>query len=111
MKANPPWSLQDPFGDGGAVIHVRDLPSSIREDIEDAPFWKEVVAFASIPKSRLTRYNGQYVAIFHGDIVDNDRSEADLARRFYRNHGYVPVYIHRVGVEEALLDIEREVLS
>ncbi len=108
MRTNPPWSLQDPIGNGDAEILVRDLPASIREDIEDAPFWKEVVAFAHIPQSRLDTYNNQYVAVFHGDIVDNDRDEAKLAARFFRNFGYVPVYIHKVGVEEALLDIDSE---
>jgi len=111
MRTNPPWSLQAMNCDGDAVIPVRALPSSIREDIEDAPFWKEVVAFAHIPQKRLDRYNGQYIAIFKGDIVDNDRSEAHLAKRFYLTHGFVPVYIHKVGVEEALLDIDSEVLS
>ena len=92
--------------DGDQVILVRDLPASIREDIEDAPFWKEVVAFTHIPRSELDPHYGHYVAVYEGNIVDSDKDEADLAESFYRTFGYVPVYIHKVGVEDDVVDLD-----
>ncbi len=32
--------------------------------------------------------------------------EAELALRFYRTWGYVPVYIHKVGMKEGLVESE-----
>lgn len=94
---------KDPAGD--QYVSLADLPTLLREDLEDAPFWKEVVAFSQIPQSDLDPYYGQYVAIYEGNIVDNDADEGELALRFYRTFGYVPVYIHKVGVEDGLIDV------
>ena len=91
--------------DGDHYVSMADLPTLLREDLEDAPFWKEVVAFSQIPQSNLDPYYGQYVAIYEGNIVDNDADEGELALRFYRTFGYVPVYIHKVGVEDGLIDV------
>ncbi len=90
---------------GDQYVSMADLPNLLREDLEDAPFWKEVVAFSQIPQSDLDPYYGQYVAIYEGNIVDNDPDEGELALRFYRTFGYVPVYIHKVGVEDGLIDV------
>jgi len=72
----------------------------------DAPFWKEVEAFNQLPQITIDKYYGQYVAVYLGNIVDADPDEAELALRFYRTFGYVPVYIHKVGTEEGLVDTE-----
>ncbi len=94
------------LGTGQMVtIHLDSWPAVLREDIEDAPFWKEVVAFASLPQSALDPHFGKYVAVYGGNIVDSDHDEGALALRFWRTFGYVPVYIHKVGVEDALIDI------
>jgi len=91
---------------GDQVIPLKDLPASIREDIEDAPFWKEVVAFTHIPRSELDPHYGEYVAVYKGNIVDSDTDEAVLAERFFHAFGYVPVYIHKVGVEDDVVDLD-----
>lgn len=75
-----------------------------REDIEDAPFWEEVAAFNNIPQNIVDEHYGKYVAVYGGNIVDSDRDEGELALRFYRTFGYVPVYIHQVGTEDGLID-------
>ena len=77
-----------------------------RADLEDAPFWQEVEAFKLLPQPLIDEYYGQYVAVYHGNIVDSDLDEGELALRFYRTFGYVPVYIHKVGTEEGLIDTE-----
>ena len=75
-----------------------------RADLEDAPFWQEVEAFNRFPQPLIDEYYGQYVAVYNGNIVDSDRDEGELALRFYRTFGYVPVYIHKVGTEDGLVD-------
>ena len=75
-----------------------------RANLEDAPFWKEVAAFNSLPQMIIDNYYGKYVAVYQGNIVDADTDEGELALRFYRTFGYVPVYIHKVGTEEGLVD-------
>lgn len=77
-----------------------------RDSLDDAPFWKEVAAFNQMPSYQIDQYYGQYVAVYQGNIVDADPDEAELALRFYRTWGYVPVYIHKVGTEEGLVDAE-----
>lgn len=77
-----------------------------REDLEKAPFWKEVAAFRQMPRHVFMDYHGQYVAVYGGAIVDADPDEGKLALRFYRDFGYVPVYIHKVGVEDGLIEAE-----
>jgi hypothetical protein len=78
----------------------------LREDIEDAPFWKEVSAFNQLPQTLIDEYFGKYVAVYQGNIVDSDNDEGELALRFYRTFGYVPVYIHKVGTEDGLVDTD-----
>ena len=77
-----------------------------RADLDDAPFWQEVEAFNLLPQPLIDEYYGQYVAVYNGNIVDADPDEGELALRFYRTFGYVPVYIHKVGTEEGLIDTE-----
>jgi hypothetical protein len=96
---------EDPETGRDVFVQVTALPTILREDIEDAPFWKEVVAFANLPQSILDPYFGKYVAVYGGNIVDSDTDEGELALRFYRTFGYVPVYIHKVGVEDNLIDV------
>ncbi len=79
-----------------------------RATLEEAPFWKEVTAFNQMPQVLIDQYYGQYVAVYQGNIVDADFDEAELALRFYRTWGYVPVYIHKVGTEEGLVDADED---
>ena len=79
-----------------------------RATLEEAPFWKEVTAFNQMPQIQIDQFYGQYVAVYRGNIVDSDFDEAELALRFYRTWGYVPVYIHKVGTEEGLVDAEED---
>ena len=79
-----------------------------RQSLEEAPFWKEVTAFNQMSSYQVDQYYGQYVAVYQGSIVDADPDEAELALRFYRTWGYVPVYIHKVGTEEGLVDSEED---
>ncbi|MBV9849436.1 MAG: hypothetical protein JO250_07095 [Armatimonadetes bacterium] len=77
-----------------------------RDSLADALFWREVEAFNSLPQPLIDNYYGQYVAVYEGNIVDADPDEGELALRFYRTFGYVPVYIHKVGTEDGLVDAD-----
>ena len=93
-----------------AQVETTDISISampwLREDLEDAPFWREVSAFNQLPQSLIDEYYGKYVAVYRANIVDSDEDEGELALRFYRTFGYVPVYIHKVGTEDGLVDID-----
>jgi hypothetical protein len=80
------------------------IPPLKSAELDDVTFWNEVRAYASIPNTARERYAGKYVAVYHGDIVDSDAEEVSLVERFYRTFGYVPVLIHKVGIEDGVID-------
>lgn len=95
----------DTDSDKHVDVNVSNVPW-LREDIEEAPFWKEVSAFNQLPQTMIDEFYGRYVAVYQGNIVDSDTDEGELALRFYRTFGYVPVYIHKVGTEDGLVDTD-----
>jgi len=98
-------AVADPADGNHVNLNVSSVPW-LREDIEEAPFWKEVSAFNQLPQTVIDEYYGRYVAVYQGNIVDSDTDEGELALRFYRTFGYVPVYIHKVGTEDGLVDTD-----
>ncbi len=103
---NPNLTADDPELSSARALEAYLEMMRRRASLEDAPFWKEVAAFNGMPSYQIDQYYGQYVAVYQGNIVDADPDEAELALRFYRTWGYVPVYIHKVGTEEGLVDAE-----
>lgn len=55
------------------------------------------VAFEQLEPSLLATYQGKYVAIRNGKMIDSDENKMTLIRRVYEESGYGPVYIHKVG--------------
>lgn len=45
-------------------------------------------------------YNGKYVTVFQGVVVDCDEDKRSLAERVYTKYGYVPLYIDKVAPGE-----------
>src|ERR1035438_8822918 len=97
-----PDSDQDESFLSGPIIPLSSARFGAADDLENAPFWKEVSAFNEMPQPMIDVHYGRYVAVYQGNIVDSDPDEAELALRFYRTFGYVPVYIHKVGTEDGL---------
>lgn len=60
-------------------------------------FEKQREAFNKIPASELAPYQGQFVAVRNGVIVDSDYDPMELSRRFYERYGGMPVYKTRIG--------------
>ena len=48
----------------------------------------------------LSQYEGQYVAIHKGQVVDHDSDKLRLGLRVYRQFGYQPIYVQLVTREE-----------
>jgi len=44
----------------------------------------------------LSIYEGKYVAVLNGQVVDNDVDEGALMQRVYQTFGYQPVYVQWV---------------
>jgi hypothetical protein len=103
---NPSLSSPSPDSASHFPSTAYTATPSLQEDLDDAPFWKEVEAFNLLPQPLIDQYYGQYVAVYNGNIVDSDFDEGELALRFYRTFGYVSVYIHKVGVEDGLVDCD-----
>lgn len=69
----------------------------MRNDAE-AQFARERQAFWAMHPQLLATYEGQYVAIMHGRVVDSDRDERALVQRVYKTLGYQPMYVQYVTV-------------
>jgi Family of unknown function (DUF5678) len=80
------------------VIHNVDLDlkqeSSTSE--QDTRFAAERQAFWAMHAQLLKAYEGKYVAILNGKVVDCDDDKHALAKRLYRKFGYQPIYVQLV---------------
>ena len=67
-----------------------------RQAIQEA-FERERVAYAQLEESLRPQYEGLYVAIRGGQVVDSDADELTLITRVYERFGYGPMYVRKVG--------------
>jgi hypothetical protein len=80
------------------LIFIGDEPQRI--GLDDPDFLREESAFYRLLQDLYPAYEGRYVAIHEGIVVDADASSSVLARRFYNTYGDdAPVYIGYVGRE------------
>lgn len=63
-------------------------------------FEREKSAFTRLLPTLMPRYEGQFVAVHNGVVVDSDRSSSEVVRKFFRRFGDTNVYIGYVGREE-----------
>jgi hypothetical protein len=71
--------------------------ASLAHDGSNSGFEQQKAAFRRIPESERERYKGRFVVSRDGVIVDHDVDLVALSRRFFAQHGKVPVYITRIG--------------
>ena len=64
---------------------------------KDVQFLRDKQAFWAMQTELLQRYEGQYVAIYQGKVVDSDQDKIALALRVYQTYGYVPIFVHHVS--------------
>ncbi|MGA9351709.1 MAG: DUF5678 domain-containing protein [Anaerolineae bacterium] len=65
-----------------------------REDLE--AFEWERQAFEGLKPELLRAYQGQWVAIYQGKVVEAGEDRSQVLDRVYDRFGYVPVYVQQV---------------
>jgi len=53
----------------------------------------------------LRRYEGQFIALYHGRVVGNSTNDEELAGRIFNKLGDVPFYIVKVEKETTVYDL------
>jgi len=82
-------------------------PSPRRGPPELEAFERERQAFLRIREIHLDdpEFRGKFVAVYGGEIVDQDEDNRELAMRVYREHGYVPIYIGKIERERRVIEM------
>jgi len=62
----------------------------------EAKFASERQAFWAMHAQLVSMYEGKYVAVLHGQVVDSDGDERALVQRVYQKLGYQPMYVQLV---------------
>jgi hypothetical protein len=62
----------------------------------EAKFASERQAFWAMHSQLLPMYEGKYVAVLNGQVVDSDVDERTLVQRVYQKFGYQPMYVQLV---------------
>jgi hypothetical protein len=80
---------------------VPKLPNILAND----PLASEEEAFRRRRNQLLSRYEGQYIALYHGRVVGNSTDDEELADRMFKKFGDVPFYIVKVEKETTVYDL------
>ena len=68
------------------------------EEAEKAALFEaEKKTFWALREQLLAQYEGQYVAIHQGRVVDHDADKLRLGLRIYQRFGYLPIYVQLVS--------------
>lgn len=59
----------------------------------DAAFLREREAFNRLKPDLLRKHRGKYAAVYQGEVVEIGETTTEVARKVYREFGYVPIYI------------------
>jgi len=62
----------------------------------EAKFASERQAFWAMHAQLVSMYEGKYVAVLNGQVVDSDGDERALVQRVYQKFGYQPMYVQLV---------------
>jgi hypothetical protein len=101
----------EPFkeaGEGWVTLLRVDLPPLVPPSRpQPEVFETNRQAFLRIKDSLLDNpeYSGKFVAIYGGEIVDQDEDNRELARRVYSEHGYAPIYIGKIERERRVVEM------
>lgn len=64
----------------------------------EAKFASERQAFWAMHAQLVSMYEGKYVAVLNGQVVDSDGDERALVQRVYQKFGYQPMYVQLVAL-------------
>lgn len=84
-----------PEQEGIHTVVLEPQNRRIHSDAEEK-FARERQAFWAMHAHLLATYEGLYVAIVNGQVVDSDRDERTLVQRVYQTFGYQPLYVQYV---------------
>jgi hypothetical protein len=77
--------------------HVDGEEAFSRRKVSQQAFERERAAYEKLAESLRPQYEGLYVAIRDGQVVDSDADELALIARVYDRFGYGPLYVRKVG--------------
>lgn len=75
---------------------VLEQKSRVTHNDAEAQFACERQAFWAMHAQLLSMYEGKYVAVLNGQVVDSDVDERALVQRVYQKFGYQPMYVQLV---------------
>ena len=85
---------------GNVVSSTRTIYTPLNQmSQQEKEFNEQKQAFLSIPPIILAPYNGQYIVVHNGEILDSDSDLPTLTSRFFAENGDLPVYVTKVGEE------------
>jgi cell division protein FtsZ len=100
IKARTPTSIQEStpslIKTGGVVMKQAE------EVIE---FQQAIAFFKANQQKLLSKYEGKYIAILNGEVVDADSEFSILAERVYSRYGYADIYMPKVEKKGIILHI------
>jgi hypothetical protein len=76
------------------MLDVELMPDVATESSDQ--FEAEKKAFWAMRAELLDQYEGFYVAIYQGRVVDHDSDKLKLGLRVYNKFGYCPIYVQLV---------------
>ncbi len=84
---------------------MSDPKSTNASLLPDEPLASEEKVFRRKRSQFLRRYEGQFIAIYHGRVVGNSTDDEELAGRMFKKLGDVPFYIVKVERETSVYDL------
>lgn len=104
------WPLTLPFEKLAQLMIEYRVPHhehSTKTDVGAKSAYEEGKAYYERNKDVLTRkYNGEYIAIWDNEVIDDDTSFSALAQRVYKKLGYVSIYMPFVTSKRQVLRFE-----
>ncbi len=83
------------------MTELESLPAVELEFIDNSgmigQFEANKKTFWAMREQLLARYEGQYVAVYEGRVVDHDIDKITLGQRVYKQFGYRPIYVQLVS--------------
>jgi PHD/YefM family antitoxin component YafN of YafNO toxin-antitoxin module len=78
-------------------LHVLQQDRERRHKADLEAFERERKAYDQLEPKLIPEYEGLYVAIRDGQVIDSDSDEMTLVMRVYEKFGYGPMYVRKVG--------------
>jgi len=92
--------VEDKTTDTLVIEWVADRIQDLENRGDDlVAFEQEVAAFERLKPELLERYDGQYVAIYEGEVVTSGEDKMALLHEVYERYGQVVCYIDLVGAD------------